>query len=87
MEVPSGYGKNLTTYIVCKLMKALYSLKQSPRAWSGRFTRVMLVVGYIQSQGDHSLFIKDCPSKEVTILSVYADDIIVTGSDDTEIQF
>ena len=31
---------------VCKLKKALFDLKQSPKAWFGRFTRVMKALGY-----------------------------------------
>jgi hypothetical protein len=86
MEVPPGYGNNLAAHTVCKLKKALYDLKQSPRAWFGRFARVMMAMGYRQSQGDHTLFIKHSPSGGVTALLVYVDDIIVTGDDDKERQ-
>jgi transposase InsO family protein len=86
MEVPPGYGNNLAAPTVCKLKKALYGLKQSPRAWFGRFARVMMAIGYRQSQGDHTLFIKHSPSGGVTALLVYVDDIIVTGDDDKERQ-
>ncbi|WKA13210.1 hypothetical protein VitviT2T_030537 [Vitis vinifera] len=34
---------------VCKLKKSLYGLKQSPRAWFGRFTKLMRTFGYRQS--------------------------------------
>ena len=84
MDVPPGYGNNLARHTVCKLRKALYGLKQSPRAWFGRFARVMIAMGYKQSQGDHTLFIKHSPSGGVTVLLVYVDDIIVTGDDDRE---
>ncbi|CAL8160383.1 unnamed protein product [Prunus armeniaca] len=33
---------------VCKLRKSLYGLKQSPRAWFGRFTKSNMNFGYIQ---------------------------------------
>ncbi|RVW98253.1 Retrovirus-related Pol polyprotein from transposon RE1 [Vitis vinifera] len=33
---------------VCKLKKSLYGLKQSPRAWFGRFTKSMRAFGYRQ---------------------------------------
>lgn len=42
----------------------------------------MLGMGYTQSQGDHTVFIKHSASGGVTILLEYADDIIVTGDDD-----
>ena len=86
MEVPLGYDNNLAAHTACKLKKALYGLKQSPRAWFGRFARVMITMGYRQSQGDHMLFIKHSSSGGVTALLVYVDDIIVTGNDDKERQ-
>ncbi|RVW66512.1 Retrovirus-related Pol polyprotein from transposon RE1 [Vitis vinifera] len=82
MEVPPGYDNNLAAHTVCKLKKALYGLKQSPRAWFGRFARVMITMGYRQSQGDHTLFIKHSSSGKLTALLVYVDDIIVTGNDE-----
>ena len=46
-----------------------------------------MTLGYKQSQGDHTLFVKHSSSGGVTILLVYVDDIIVTGSDDEERRF
>ncbi|RDX92045.1 hypothetical protein CR513_25889, partial [Mucuna pruriens] len=66
---------------VCRLRNALYGLKQSPRAWFGRFTKAMTALRYKQSQGDHTLFIKHSTSWAVIVLLVYVDDIIVIGDD------
>ena len=46
--------------------------------------KVMIVNGYKQSQGDHTLFIKHLASGGVTTLIVYMNDIIVTGNDAKE---
>ena len=50
--------------------KALYGLKQwlkqSLKAWFGRFAKVMKEFGYKQSQGDHILFIKHSAAGGVT---------------------
>ncbi|KAB2611146.1 hypothetical protein D8674_019178 [Pyrus ussuriensis x Pyrus communis] len=78
-EVPNGGGK------VCKLRKALNGLKQSPRAWFGRFTQVMKSYGYKQGNADHTLFIKRMGGK-VTLLIIYVDDMVVTGDDTEEIK-
>ena len=40
--------------------------------------------GYLQSNGGHTLFYKHSKSGKLTILEVYVDDIIITGSDDDE---
>ncbi|XP_058724364.1 phospholipid-transporting ATPase 2-like isoform X1 [Vicia villosa] len=77
----SFYKSLLICFIQILLKKALYGLKQSPRAWFGRFTKVMTSLGYKQSQGDHTLFIKHSPQGGVTVLLVYVDDIIMTGDD------
>ena len=39
---------------VCKLKKSLYGVKQSPRAWFGRFTKSMRSFGYNQSNSDRT---------------------------------
>ena len=69
---------------VCKLNKVLYGLKQSPRAWFGRFSKFMKKIGYKQSDADHTLFIKRKLGK-ITTLIVYVDDMVVTGNDSREI--
>ena len=84
MEVPPGYTGSIETKIVCKLERALYGLKQSPRAWFGRFSSAMRKYGYRQSNSDHTLFLKHRQSK-VTALIVYVDDMIITGDDAEEI--
>ncbi|WKA07496.1 hypothetical protein VitviT2T_025316 [Vitis vinifera] len=68
---------------VCKLKKSLYGLKQSPRAWFGRFTKSVRAFGYRQSSSDHTLFLKKQHGK-ITALIVYVDDMVVTGNDPEE---
>ena len=46
MEISPGYGVINEGNRVCKLKKTLYGLKQSPRAWFGRFTQLMVSLGY-----------------------------------------
>ena len=58
MEVPLGFGSDLTTKKVCGLKKSLYGLRQSLKAWFGRLAKVMKNIGYRQNQRDHTLFIK-----------------------------
>ena len=68
---------------VRKLKKSLYGLKQSSRAWFGRFTKSMRSFGYHQSNSDHTLFLKKQHGK-ITALIVYVDDMVVTGNDPDE---
>ncbi|XP_062028861.1 uncharacterized protein LOC133744845 [Rosa rugosa] len=86
MDMPPGVkSMPCDTGKVCKLKKSLYGLKQSPRAWFGRFSKSMKVFGYRQSNSDHTLFIKRSQGK-ITALIVYVDDMIVTGDDPKEME-
>ena len=84
MDIPSSYTTSSKTGVVCKLQCALYGLKQSPRAWFGRFSQAMKKYGFYQSNSDHTLFLKHQRGK-VTTLVVYVDDIIITRDDTEEI--
>lgn len=70
---------------VCKLRKSLYGLKQSPRAWFGRFNAVVTEFGLRRSSYDHSVFFASSSSGCI-LLVVYVDDIVITGSDGTRIK-
>ena len=69
---------------VCKLNKSLYGLKQSPRAWFDRFSKVLKSEGYKQGLSDHTMFVKT-DGRRRCILIVYVDDIILTGDHVDEI--
>ena len=81
MRIPHGYSHIQHANHVCKLRKTLYGLKQSSRAWFGKFSLTMTRFGYAQSNGNHSLFYKHAQERKITILVIYVDDIIITGSD------
>ena len=85
MEIPPGFNGPETKGKVCRLKKSLYGLKQSPRAWFGRFCKEVCSLGFQQSNADHTLFFKHHQGK-VVILVVYVDDIVITGNDDEGIQ-
>lgn len=83
MELPPGYEES-SKGLVCKLERSLYGLKQSPRAWFGRFSNAMKSYGYSQGNSDHTLFFKKKDGK-ITILIIYVDDMINTGDDIDEL--
>jgi Reverse transcriptase (RNA-dependent DNA polymerase) len=65
MDIPPEYGHSSVRPLVCKLNKALYELKQSPRAWFGRFCTLF----FMKSNG------------KIVILIIYVDDMKITGDD------
>jgi hypothetical protein len=64
---------------VCKLDKALYSLKQVPRAWYSKLSNKLIRLGFHASKSDTSLFFYNKGGTTIYIL-VYVDDIIVVSS-------
>ncbi|KAM1060471.1 hypothetical protein ACFX2B_024847 [Malus domestica] len=84
MDLPPGWNDlDIRKQKVCRLKKSLYGLKQSPRAWFGRFTKSMKAFGYRQSNWDHTLFLKHRNGK-VTALIIYVDDMVAIGDDPVE---
>ena len=77
MTLPPGFEKGRCDK-VCKLKKSLYGLKQSPRVWFDRFSKVLKSEGYKQALSDHTMFVKT-EGQRKCILIVYVDDIILTG--------
>ena len=84
MEQPLGFVARGEIGKVCCLRKSLYGLKQSPRAWFGKFNQVVEKFGLQKSKSDHSVFYRNS-SSGIILLVVYVDDIVITGSDSTRI--
>ncbi|KAL5810552.1 hypothetical protein ACOSQ4_027120 [Xanthoceras sorbifolium] len=85
MEVPPGIENATNRGKVYMLKRSLYGLKQSPRAWFERFSKVLKHHGYTQGQADHTMFIKHSSVGKVAVLIVYVDDIVLTGDYEEEI--
>ena len=84
MEQPPGFVVEEEASKVCRLRRSLYGLKQSPRAWFGRFSSVMVGFGMTRSAYDHSVFFRHYQGRRIIVV-VYVDDIIITGDDETGI--
>ena len=81
MEQPPGFVAQGESGLVCRLRRSLYGLKQSPRAWFGRFSSVVQEFGMLRSTANHSVFYHHNSSGQCIYLVVYVDDIVITGSD------
>uniref|UniRef100_A0A8R7QME8 Reverse transcriptase Ty1/copia-type domain-containing protein n=1 Tax=Triticum urartu TaxID=4572 RepID=A0A8R7QME8_TRIUA len=82
MRQPPGYVDSRFPHHVCKLDKALYGLKRSPRAWYSRLSSRLQELGFVPSHADTSLFVYNSAGVIIFML-VYVDDIIVTSSSPT----
>lgn len=78
-------GADILSNKVCRLCRALYGLKQSPHAWFSKFSTTIAKLGFKSSPYDSALFIRTTEHR-TTLLLLYVDDIIITGSDITGIR-
>ncbi|KAK0602806.1 hypothetical protein LWI29_037126 [Acer saccharum] len=85
MVQPPDFINSTKPQHVCKLRKAIYGLRQAPRAWYIELRTFLLAAGFINSKCDASLFISHRPGHTLYLL-VYVDDIIVTGSSDSQVR-
>lgn len=67
-------------HFVCRLRKALNSLKQAPRAWFEKLKNALLMRGFTGVVSDSSLFILNSVKVRVYAL-IYINDILLTGFD------
>jgi hypothetical protein len=86
MEQPSGFVAYGESGLVCKLQKSLYGLKQSPRAWFGKFSKVIKQFGMIRSEANHFVFFRRSSLNKVIHRVVYVDDIVITSNDQEDIK-
>ena len=84
MQAPRGFSYEYNQGEGCRLRKALYEFKQSPRAWFGRFTAAIRKFEYKQSNSNHTLFLKR-RNGLITCLVIYINDMVITGNDVKEI--
>ena len=59
--------------------KVLYGLKQAPRAWYSRIDEHLLGLGFCKSGSESTLYVKK-KGAEVFIISLYVDDMLITGN-------
>jgi hypothetical protein len=79
---PPGFESPKYPDRVYKLSKALYRLKQAPRAWYARLKTCLLEHGYVMESVDKTLFTLNHVTDFLLVL-IYVDDIIFGGSSHT----
>ena len=84
MEQPLGYVAQGETSQVCLLCRAIYGLKQSPRAWFVKFSSLLTAYGFNPCNSDPTVMCKTTSAGYV-VLATYVDDILLTGNDEAAI--
>jgi hypothetical protein len=83
IEQPQGYVHKGNEQKVYKLKKALYGLKQAPRAWYSRIEAYFVKAGFERCHFEHTLFTKTAKGGKILIVSLYVDDLIFTGNNES----
>lgn len=80
VQQPPGYevgGRN----VVCHLKRALYGLRQAPRAWHQRLKSELETYGFTESKADPGLYIWDDANAATAYILVYVDDLLIAAQD------
>lgn len=83
VEQPLGFVKKDEPHKVYKLRKSLYGLKQAPRAWFSRIESYFLREGFEKCSSEQTLFVKTSIQGKLLIVSLYVDDLIYSGNDES----
>lgn len=76
---PDGYKKEGKEHLVYKLRKALYGLRQAPRAWYAKLNQCLTDLGFKRCPYENAVYTKG-EGDQCLIIAVYVDDILITGA-------
>ncbi len=84
IQQPPGYEEGGPA-VVCKLKKALYGLRQAPRAWHNRLAKELEKMGFQPSDADPGLWLQRGDGGRILMI-VYVDDLLVAGRTEAEVK-
>jgi len=84
MDQPDGFIAQEQEGKVCRLLKSLYDLKQTPKQWHEKFNNTLTSARYAVNEADTSVYYRYGGGKGV-ILCLYVDDILIFGTSIDEI--
>ena len=77
---PEGFVEHGQENLVCKLKKLLYGLKQAPSSWYENIDSFLFQQGFMRSKCDPNLYTKFDEQGYIVLISLYVDDLIITGN-------
>jgi hypothetical protein len=84
VQQPLGYAMPGNEDKVLHLCKALYGLRQEPRAWNAKLDDSLSALGFERCPSEHAVYRRGT-GNTLLLMGVYVDDLIVTGVDTAEI--
>lgn len=82
VDQPEGFQVAGMEDKVYRLHKALYGLKQAPRAWYSKIDDHLIHCGFKRSENEATLYVKKAKGGDVLVVSLYVDDLLLTGSNE-----
>ena len=80
MVQPKGFVKWGQEHLVCRLRKALNGLKHAPKSWHVKIDTFFYQNGFVERKNDPNLYVKKDEEGNVALISLYVDDLIITGN-------
>jgi len=80
MDQPVGFIEEGKEYMVCKLKRSRYGLKQASRQWYLKFNDTTVSFGFKENTVDRCIYLKVSGSKFIFLI-LYVDDILLATND------
>ncbi|RLM86698.1 hypothetical protein C2845_PM04G10700 [Panicum miliaceum] len=84
VEQPPGFVLKGHENKVLHLIKALYGLRQAPRAWYAKLDSSLLGLGFRRSCSEHAVYLRGEGAHRL-VVGVYVDDLVITGGHERDI--
>src|SRR6266540_6430617 len=81
---PPGFVNSGSEHKVLRLHKALYGLRQAPRAWNAKLDASLVSLGLENSPLEHAVYRRSSGTATL-LVGVYVDDLIINGTNDDDI--
>ncbi|GKE92727.1 ribonuclease H-like domain, reverse transcriptase, RNA-dependent DNA polymerase [Tanacetum coccineum] len=81
---PKGFVKRQDNGKVYRLIKALYGLRQAPRAWNIKLDNILKSLYFKKCALEQAIYTKKSKDS-ILLIGVYVDDLIITGTPKKEI--
>ena len=83
LKQPEGFVESGKENLVCRLKRSIYGLKQSPRCWNHTLDSKLKEMGFEQTASDPCLYVHANSEREMFVVAVYVDDIILGGKNES----
>jgi hypothetical protein len=70
---------------VYRLCKALYGVRQAPRAWNAKVDATLKKMGFKQSAHEVAVY-QQGSGRNILLVGVYIDDLIITGAEEQKVE-